>query len=504
MNKIRLAKQIRWHKIGLWDSPPFSDFLITDALINSKQFGFKEHQAVMYLHGETFVGSADFDHFYNFYKKAYNKNGFKEFNFLGKQITRAARLAISQTDRLKSKDFSKSSAEELQKHFSEFQKCIRPSIVLGFILQPVEKLFKEILEKELYAFLQNKTETEKNQIIAKLTVPVREALMTKENKDLLRLATKISKIKKFAIIWQKNNASKIEELLKIKYPEIYSAFKKHAEEYSWMSNFNWHDSPTALKTYSGNLKKIIKSGTANKEIEKIQKQKKQIETEYQELLDQIYSERNLKIKKITDKIREFVNLKMENWEPVAIAGNNCLGLFQAIADKINVPMRIFWLMTPEEINAVLSEKSVKKIKIRRGFVAAGKKIYILNPAEVEELKKFLKPRSAKIIKGLVVYPGRACGEVIKIMTVKEISKMKKRAVLACPMTNPDYMPAIRMAAAIVTDQGGLLCHAAIVSREFKIPCIVGTRFATHVLSDGDVVEVDAEKGIVRIIKKSLE
>ena len=62
------------------------------------------------------------------------------------------------------------------------------------------------------------------------------------------------------------------------------------------------------------------------------------------------------------------------------------------------------------------------------------------------------------------------------------------------------MPAIQKAKAIITDVGGLLCHAAIVSRELGIPCVVGTKKATKVLNDGDLVEVDANKGIVRKLK----
>ena len=59
--------------------------------------------------------------------------------------------------------------------------------------------------------------------------------------------------------------------------------------------------------------------------------------------------------------------------------------------------------------------------------------------------------------------------------------------------------AIKKAVAIVTDVGGITCHAAIVSREMKKPCVVGTKFATQVLKDGDMVEVDADKGVVRIL-----
>ncbi|GAG17127.1 unnamed protein product, partial [marine sediment metagenome] len=73
-------------------------------------------------------------------------------------------------------------------------------------------------------------------------------------------------------------------------------------------------------------------------------------------------------------------------------------------------------------------------------------------------------------------------------------------ILVTNMTTPDLMQAIEKVVAIVTDEGGILCHAAIVSREFGIPCVIATKIATKVLKDGDLVEVDADKGIVKIIK----
>jgi len=69
------------------------------------------------------------------------------------------------------------------------------------------------------------------------------------------------------------------------------------------------------------------------------------------------------------------------------------------------------------------------------------------------------------------------------------------------MTSPDYILALKKAAAVVTDEGGMTCHAAIVSRELGIPGIVGTRFATQLLKDGMMVEVDAYNGIVKILEK---
>ncbi len=95
--------------------------------------------------------------------------------------------------------------------------------------------------------------------------------------------------------------------------------------------------------------------------------------------------------------------------------------------------------------------------------------------------------------------GRAIGVVKKIFRPEGMGKMKKGDILVSIATDPDIVPAMKKAAAIVTEQGGVTSHAAIVSREMNIPCVIGTKIATKVLNDGDKVEVDANKGIVRKI-----
>jgi len=78
--------------------------------------------------------------------------------------------------------------------------------------------------------------------------------------------------------------------------------------------------------------------------------------------------------------------------------------------------------------------------------------------------------------------------------------MKKGDILVAGQTRPTLMTAIHKAGAIVTDEGGIISHAAIISRELKKPCIIGTKIATKILKDGDLVEVDANNGIVKILK----
>ncbi|MFB6226184.1 MAG: PEP-utilizing enzyme [Candidatus Paceibacteria bacterium] len=78
-----------------------------------------------------------------------------------------------------------------------------------------------------------------------------------------------------------------------------------------------------------------------------------------------------------------------------------------------------------------------------------------------------------------------------------MKKVKEGDILVSPMTMPKYMPAMKRAAGFVTDEGGVTCHAAIVSREMEKPCIIGTDIATEVLENGDKVKVNANEGIVK-------
>ena len=108
-------------------------------------------------------------------------------------------------------------------------------------------------------------------------------------------------------------------------------------------------------------------------------------------------------------------------------------------------------------------------------------------------------KKQKTIKGQSANKGIISGVVKIVLNPDSVNKVKKGDVLVSAMTRPDYVMAIKRASAIITDEGGLLCHAAIVSREMNKPCIVGTKNATQVLKDGDKVRVDANKGIINIL-----
>lgn len=114
---------------------------------------------------------------------------------------------------------------------------------------------------------------------------------------------------------------------------------------------------------------------------------------------------------------------------------------------------------------------------------------------------FVSLRKNQEIKGAAASPGIARGRAIVTDDAKVAAKMIKQGdVIIASMTTPDFVPAMKKAGAVVTNEGGVTAHAAIVSRELGIPCLTGTLVATRVFKTGDIIEVDADKGVVRKIK----
>jgi phosphoenolpyruvate synthase/pyruvate phosphate dikinase len=111
-----------------------------------------------------------------------------------------------------------------------------------------------------------------------------------------------------------------------------------------------------------------------------------------------------------------------------------------------------------------------------------------------------KTEKTNILKGTVANKGRAKGQVVVALSTEDFDRIKQGCIVVAHMTTPWYTPYLSKVQAIITDEGGIGCHASIIAREMNIPCIIGTKTATSVLKDGDLVEVDAEKGIVRRLK----
>lgn len=156
--------------------------------------------------------------------------------------------------------------------------------------------------------------------------------------------------------------------------------------------------------------------------------------------------------------------------------------------------RLVWATLDEIGNEKINQDVLDDRARGYYFLATSKKLVINTKGVFRE--KLIKVAQ---IFGRVAYPGKVTGRA-QVLYNYEFHKLKAKTVLVTPMTTPDATQFLKQTKAIITDEGGMLCHAAIVSRELGIPCIIGTKIATKVLKDGDLVEVDAERGIVRKIK----
>lgn len=115
--------------------------------------------------------------------------------------------------------------------------------------------------------------------------------------------------------------------------------------------------------------------------------------------------------------------------------------------------------------------------------------------------KRIKIRNFQMVRGTVASRGQVQAEAVLIFHLGDFKKkFTVNKVVVCPETVIEYVPYLKKARALVTDHGGLACHAAVTARELGIPCIVGTKIATKIFKDGDLVEVDANEGAVRRIK----
>ena len=135
------------------------------------------------------------------------------------------------------------------------------------------------------------------------------------------------------------------------------------------------------------------------------------------------------------------------------------------------------------------------------FIVQSRPITTLGLKEKDSAKKARQKtleglKDKIVLDGLAASPGTAAGKVRVVRNVSQIGKVQKGDILVTPMTSPDWVPTMKKSSAIITDEGGVTCHAAIVSRELGIPCVVGTEHATEILEDMDEVTVNGYDGLV--------
>ncbi|MFH1770834.1 MAG: PEP-utilizing enzyme [archaeon] len=289
--------------------------------------------------------------------------------------------------------------------------------------------------------------------------------MVSEHRDFLNVITEIKKAH------PKNPDFKDKKVV--------SLIENHLKKYAFLGMNYFGGSPWNFETIKNKIKQEWNS---------TQKEKKPVTVNVN------FSKED---KKTIELLKEIIFLRTSRNESIT---KTCYSLYDEITEKaktLELTYEEFTNLTPEEMFSGNTKPIQERIK-GFGIILENNEIKVIVGEELKVWKeKVIGKNKSQEIKGMITNPGKVTGEVQIVNELYDFSKFKKGNILVSKYTTPKYTPAIVRAKAIVTDVGGITSHAAIISKEIGIPCIVGTGNATQVLKDGDIVEVDANKGIVK-------
>lgn len=183
-------------------------------------------------------------------------------------------------------------------------------------------------------------------------------------------------------------------------------------------------------------------------------------------------------------------------------------MFNEISNALKIDAELLKYAMPEEILSLnLDAKVLAERQKRYVLELIGGELRLLAGKKADEYAdEFYKNIKSSVdeniteFSGNPAYPGRANGKVVLVVHDNDLINVHEGDILVSPMTRTSFLPAMKRAAAFVTDEGGVTCHAAIMAREMKKPCVVGTKIASKILKNGMNIDVDADSGLIKIIK----
>jgi phosphohistidine swiveling domain-containing protein len=354
---------------------------------------------------------------------------------------------------------------------------------MPFFLAPLEEVVTEYVTKK------TGSQDEAMEIMAMLAQPGRATPTMKAERAMLELVS----------IMQRGETKQL----------VNKKAKDMAGKFGWMPVYDYDDKPRKSSYYIAEAGRMIDAGIdADAKLKELDALQIENERRYKEFLDEVDDKlvrEQIKLLNIAGYVRDF---REEARDRMTIMAK---GVYVAMGDALGYSLKEMIQLTTAEI-----EEAINDEKKRRGFrdrVCTRQQGYVFmqksesydvldNGNDIKKIQALVfNQMDKRELSGQVAYVGKTpvCGVVKVVMSGKEADKVNEGDILVASMTKPDFVGAMKKAVAFVTDEGGITCHAAIVARELKKPCIIGTKMATQILKDGDMVEVDTDKGVVRKI-----
>ncbi|MFH1053970.1 MAG: PEP-utilizing enzyme [Candidatus Woesearchaeota archaeon] len=463
-------KKEEWKLVGEWNQPLLSAFYWVNWYDEDqcKEMGLEiGKKDIFYINGYYFLNENNFPGLYakiELKLKEKDKEFFKKIYKIMKEKLEAHRFI----------DLKEGSLIE---RFEKFHKSGLQMMNVWYLSYQITEYIGQILEKQA-----KEKGLDMNEVLESLQP--RETLVITHHKKIIELKEKLIQKSLFDVL--KEDKDRFLAAIKNK-KEILTEIEKIIKEYGWIGTHQFWGEIYNIKHLLTDLRNI-------KDLPDKKTQK----------------EFNGEIQFIIDQAEEFSYFRQYSAECFSIPVVRYRELFNETGRELGITYDELIYLTSNEIIDLVEKGKKADIDIinarKQGYVILnvdGKRDTVSNKKEFNEFFDTFIPKYDKTkteLTGRTANNGYAKGKAKIFLKPENMEKMNDGDILVTTMTTPDFVPLMKKAAAIVTDVGGLLSHASIISREMGKPCLIGTNEATKIFKDGDIVEVDANKGIVRKIK----
>ncbi|MDO8626888.1 MAG: PEP-utilizing enzyme [Candidatus Diapherotrites archaeon] len=394
---------------------------------------------------------------------------------------------------LNTKDLGKFSRQELLTYFNKIFDIDKEICFYGFGLVAIDmetghltNNCQKILDKKVK---QKSLSRKSGDYFSILTTPFEETFSVKENREMLEIAVKAKK-----------GLSK---------KEIDKLLEAHWKNYCWIT-YSQSGPELPKSFFEEQLEDLLKKDNLEEMLEHKKTKQKRLKQRFEEALKEV--DLTADETHLFELSRKTVFIKGYRKESLVMSFYLASRIVKEISKQFFLPFNDLRFCTPQEIITLLEKgvhPSAKELSERRNYSV---NISVWGQTNVligEEARKWWKDHVFEEVveqkdefSGQIASPGLVKGIVRIVNTSEEMNEFQEGEILVSSATSPDLLPAMKKSSAIITDQGGLTSHAAIVSRELGVPCVIGTKFATKILKDGDRVEVDASHGIIRVLERA--
>lgn len=403
------------------------------------------------------------------------------------------------------KDLKQKTNQELIELLKTFYDLQSAEYAFGVALVVLDFQGFSFVENNLDVYLKSKvSELDYKKYYEIFTYPTHNSFAQDQEEDLLRLSAKYYDNEQ----WRTDVVQRKLGELQISYPDFYNVLVNHTKKYAWV--YYVYAGPAFTEQ---NFLDFIKDYLARqidpiKKIAELEKNKNRIILTKQQYLNKLKP--NDFQRAILELAGKMVWAKPRRKDLQSKTYYHVEKLQREIAKRLFLSLDQVRSCTFEMLSDGLSGKEINLEKINELYsfhvcIPNDNTVEILSGQSAEDfVKKYVKIiqsdkdfSDVAEIKGVCACGGKATGNVKIINSSSDMQKMEYGDILVSVATTPSIVAAMKKAAAIITDEGGLTCHASIVSRELNIPCVIGVKIATKVLKDGDRVEVDATQSIIK-------